>query len=330
MDRCEEAIRYLEDVLATLPLNSEFRTMIHFSLGTLYDRDGKFGPAFEQFEQGNNAKQQFYDPDQHTATIDQIIRTFPATAFRDLPVSDNTSELPVFIVGMPRSGTSLAERVLSSHTAVAAGGELRNIYDLTEEIAGMAGENMRFPTGVDQLTRADLQRLSGEYLDVITRIGEGALRVTDKLPHNFQHIGLIRMLFPNARIIHCIRDARDTCLSCYFQNFFGYHPYTENLEHLGRHYRDYRRLMDHWKTAGIPMLELPYEQMVDDPETWTHKLIEYCGLDWEDQCLRFHESDQHTRTASYDQVRQPIYKGSVGRWKNYETQLSPLLRELGE
>lgn len=330
MGRCEEAAQYLEDVLAGLPGRSEFKAMIHFSLGSLYDGEKQYDRAFKQFEEGNNAKAQGYNPDEYTSKIDEIIRKYSQEFISSLPVSSNRSELPVFIVGMPRSGTSLVERVLSSHSSVFGAGELRYVHDLTDEVAALAGEGQRFPAGAERLTQADIDRLSEKYLREVGSMASGEDRVTDKLPHNFMHIGIIRALFPEARIIHCVRDARDTCLSCYSQNFFGYHPYSTKLEYLGRHYRDYERLMNHWRSLEIPMLEVPYEELVENTEEWARKLVEYCGLDWEDQCLRYYESDQFTRTASYDQVRQPIYKSGMGRWKNYESHLSPLFDIIGK
>lgn len=330
MDRCAEAVQYLEAVLATPSLSPQERAKAYFALGNQYDSEAKYDQAFEQYKQANDLVTQTYDPDGYTSYIDEMVRVFSVPAMSGLPVSENRSDQPVFIVGMPRSGTSLVERILSSHSAVYAAGELRNMTELADEVAALAGAGASFPAGVGQLTRADVDRLSGKYLEAISAIAGGAARVTDKLPHNFQYIGLIRALFPEAKIIHCVRDARDTCLSCYFQNFFGYHPYTSNLEYLGRHYLDYQRLMAHWRSLDVPMLEVPYEEMVGDPELWSRKLVDYCGLDWEEQCLRYYESGQATRTASYDQVRQPIYNTALGRWKHYRSHLSPLLEVLGE
>ncbi len=157
-----------------------------------------------------------------------------------------------------------------------------------------------------------------------------AQRITDKLPHNFLRVGLIRLLFPGARIIHCVRDPRDTCLSCYFQGFNGHHAYSYNLEHLGIYYSQYRRLMAHWRRVlDPPMFELRYESLVEHPETMSRALVDFCDIPWDERCLRFYESKRAVATISYDQVRHPIYRGSLGRWRHYERHLAPLLRALG-
>ena len=331
MGRCSEALEYLTAVLETPVLKPEDRARIYFAIGKLYDREANYDLAFENYKHANSIISPAYDPDGYTAYIDEMIQVFSPSVMPGFPVARNRSDRLVFIVGMPRSGTSLVERVLSSHSAVYAAGELRNVIELTDEAASLAGDNQRYPAAVGQLSQADVDRLSSRYLDAIAALADdGAARVTDKMPHNFQHIGLIRTLFPDAKIIHCVRDARDTCLSCYFQDFFGYHPYTSDFEFLWRHYRDYQRVMAHWRSLDIPMLEVPYERMVEEPEQWSRKLVEYCGLDWEEQCLRYYENGQLTRTASYDQVRQPIYQSAVGRWKHYAPHLSQLLSGLGE
>ncbi len=331
MNRRAEALQFLQDILARTGLSPEDRAATHFALGNLYDAEAEYDLAFDQYERANTAKAQTYDPDGYTAYINQLLDAFSSSAFSSLPVSSTPrSERMVFIVGMPRSGTSLVERVLSSHSAVYAAGELRNLTELSGEVGLLAGADRLFPSGVENLAQTDVDRLSEKYLNVVADMAPAEARVTDKLPHNFQYIGLIRALFPEARIIHCTRDARDTCLSCYFQNFFGHHPYTSNLEYLGRHYLDYQRLMAHWHSLNIPVLDVPYEQMVEDPELWIRRLVEYCDLAWEEQCLRFYESNQFTRTASYDQVRQPIYKRAIGRWQHYESHLSPLLAVLAK
>lgn len=149
------------------------------------------------------------------------------------------------------------------------------------------------------------------------------------MPHNFQHLALITLLFPDSAIIHCTRDARDTCLSCYLHNFAGHHPYTRNLGWLGMHYRNYARLMQHWKTIGIPMHEVSYEQLVANPEAAVRELLSCCNLPWNDACKRFYENCRVVNTASRDQVRQPIYSSAIGRWKHYEAQLAPLIEALG-
>lgn len=327
MERCEDAVNYIDELIESSTLRKGDLTALHFSLGNLYDRQGKFDDAFKQFSCANELTTHGYHPNDYTAYISKMISTFSPSMLKEAFAASNTSEQPVFIVGMPRSGTSLIEQILSSHSEVFGAGELRLITELTETITDKH-KNLTFPESVTSISQTEMNDFAQHYFDTINKLSGSAVRVTDKLPHNFQYIGLIYMLFPNAKIIHCRRDARDTCLSCFSMNFFGHHPYTSNLDYLGRHYKDYQRLMSHWSELNIPMFEIQYEDLVEDPEKWSKQLIDYCGLDWEEDCLRFYENGRRTRTASYDQVRQPIYKNAVARWKNYESHLNPLFQAL--
>jgi hypothetical protein len=174
-----------------------------------------------------------------------------------------------------------------------------------------------------------LDELAGEYLDTIGALNSEAVYVTDKMPHNFMHLGLIALVFPVARIIHCTRDPRDTCLSIYFQNFNKTHNYTNRLEHLGLYYRQYEKLVRHFLgIIGNPIIEVRYEDTVADVEGSTRRLLEFLDLPWDEHCLDFSKLDRHVSTSSYAQVRQPIYTRSVGRWKQYEKHLIPLLEAL--
>ena len=221
--------------------------------------------------------------------------------------------------------------ILSCHPSVHGGGELLELPGIVSSLPAETGSNKDFPACVSQLTQSVVDRMAEGYLERLTKLAPGALRITDKLPHNFQHVGLIRLLFPNARILHCARNPLDTCLSCYFADFQGQHPYMYDLTSLGLHYHEYRRLMQHWRDAlGIPMLEVRYEDLVENQEEISRSMIEYCGLEWDDRCLDFHKSDRRALTASYDQVRQPVYTRSVERWRNYEKYLQPLQDALGE
>jgi len=182
-----------------------------------------------------------------------------------------------------------------------------------------------------QISSATVNLLAENYLKMLGTISRDSLRVTDKMPHNFWHLGLIDILFPKARIIHCVRSPLDTCLSCYFHYFGGEHPYAYDLSDLGNYYRKYHRLMSHWKKVlHIPVLEIEYEAMVTGQEEVTRRLLEFCGLPWVDSCLNFYESNRTVATASSGQVRKPIYSSSIGRWKHYEKYLSPLALALGD
>ena len=178
---------------------------------------------------------------------------------------------------------------------------------------------------LQDLTQDDLNRLAGSYLDQLNGISTSAERVSDKMPHNFFELGLIQMLFPEAQIIHCNRDPMDTCLSIYFQNFQDGHEYARNLYNIGSHYHQYLHLMEHWRrTLSMPFMDVQYEELVHDPEPVVRQMLKHCNLEWYDGCLEFHKVKRMVRTASYDQVRQPMYTRSVNRWSHYEKHLDEL------
>jgi tetratricopeptide (TPR) repeat protein len=237
---------------------------------------------------------------------------------------------PVFILGMPRSGTTLTEQILSAHPAVLGLGEVSYLPDALERLVGPDGEAA--PAWARALTEADVRAIGQAYVEKLPPGAAAPRRVVDKLPSNFQRLGLIHLAFPQARIVHCRRDPRDVCVSCYGTHFRDGLDYAYDLTELGRYWRAYDALMDHWR-ATLPagrMLEVPYEAVVADLETWARRLIAHCGLPWDDACLNFHQSRRDVRTASSAQVRRPIYADSVGRWRRFEAHLGPLLEALGE
>jgi hypothetical protein len=230
-------------------------------------------------------------------------------------------DLPVFIVGMPRSGTTLVEQILSSHSAVAAGGELGfwRVRLSGWRASGISG----FPDP------AALAKAADDYCAVLREIGPGALRVTDKEPRNFMLLWLLRLAHPDARIIHCRRHPVDTCLSIFFANFGPHHVYAWDRGDLVFYYRLYERLMDHWRRVlrADRFTEVDYETLVADPETETRRLIDFCGLNWDEACLAPERNNRVVNTASLWQARQPVYQSSVERWRRYEPWLGEL-REL--
>jgi hypothetical protein len=237
----------------------------------------------------------------------------------------------VFIVGMVRSGTSLVEQILSSHPDVHGAGELPDIIQITNGLQDFLGASAPYPECLSLLKQEHLDALAQHYLEHLKQISPDARRVVDKMPGNFMHLGLIEMLFPEARVIHCMRDPVDTCLSAYFQDFSRSHPYAYDLSNLGAFYRAYLKVMAHWrKILRLPLFELQYEDLIANQEQVSRALIEFCGLEWDDRCLQFHETQRFVGTASYDQVNRPLYKQSVARWKRYERHLGPLLAALKE
>lgn len=332
IDRSQDAIARIEQALSQPSCPHSHRLQLHFAAGRLCDERGEFDRAFQHFSNGNALKGATFNPDAHRQLVDQLIATYSAENLERFPRASNRSEIPVFIVGMPRSGTTLTETILAAHPQVSGAGELALFNHIS---AGIPAERLRGRSLSDALADLDqptLDSIASRYLDELKRhrTGPQVIRITDKMPYNYLHLGLIQMLFPQARIIHCDRDARDTCLSCYFQNFVGQHPYAYNLVHLGSYYRQYLRLMAHWRRCiSLPLFELHYEDLVSTPNETVARLLDFCGLEWSDNCLRFHESRRTVRTASYQQIRRPLYTASVGRWRHYDTHLGGLLRELG-
>jgi Flp pilus assembly protein TadD len=233
-----------------------------------------------------------------------------------------SSDKPVFILGMPRSGTTLVEQILASHSNVFGGGELKNLSFHVDQASTTGG-------AFTQWTRDTFNTIAQNYLDDMDKLDDGALRLSDKMPVNFLYIGVIRLALPNARIIHCTRDPMDTCFSCYQRNFSSGQLFSNDMTILGKYYRLYQDLMAHWHDV-FPgdIYDLSYEEMVENPEQSIRQLLDYCDLDWQDDCLNFHANKRHVQTASALQVRKPIYKSSVKAWTRYEEELAPMVKAL--
>ncbi len=329
LDQQEEATALLEKLLQDPLIPVGNRSNLLFNLGKLYDATGKYDKAFHNYQQGNASKPLTFDATRHDAEIETLIAAYSPDVMMRMPRASNRSEQPVFVVGMPRSGTSLVEQILASHPQIFGAGELPNIIQLPLSLSSILETEKPYPQCLPLLTQEKMDELAQDYLDHIGRLSDDTPRVIDKMPGNFMHLGLIELLFPNARVIHCMRDPLDTCLSCYFQDFSRTHPYSYDLENLGAFYRGYEKIMRHWKSIlSIPVIDVQYEELVSNQEPISRSMIEFCGLEWDEQCLQFHKTERFVGTASYDQVRQPIYKKSSGRWKNYEQHLGPLKEAL--
>ena len=302
---------------------------LHFALAKAHADCGDHQRSFASLSKANAAKRRIvlYDEAAHLADMRAAAATFTA-ALMQSRAGGEASERPIFIVGMPRSGTTLVEQVLASHPAVYGAGEPP---EFGRAVVGSYRPGP-LPFDVAALSPADLERLGRRYLDAMNaKVPAAAQRFTDKMPANFRFVGLIRLTLPRAPIIHVRRDPLDTCFSCYSKLFNGSLDYTYDLAELGRYYRAYEALMAHWR-AVLPgaMLEVRYEELIDDFETWARRIVAHCGLDWDARCLEFHKTDRPVITASTAQVRRPLYKTSVGRFRPYEAWLGPLVEALGE
>ena len=304
---------------------------LDFSLAKVYDDIGRHNDAFDAMCRANAMKRKriAYDEAATLGLFDRLRSVFDRDLFEAHLGGGCRSSLPVFVIGMPRSGTTLIEQILASHPAVHGAGELSEFDRLAKQMCDTRGEAL--PEGARVLEASDLLRLGESYAAGLQRLAPGAERVTDKMPANFLYAGLIHLALPDARIIHVLREPRDTCLSCYSKLFTEEQNFTYDLGELGRYYCKYAELMAHWREV-LPdgrMLEIRYEDVIADLEGSARQLIEHCGLDWDPRCIAFHKSRRPVRTASAAQVRRPIYRTSLERWRAYERHLAPLLVELG-
>lgn len=301
------------------------RADLGFALGQALDAAGAYDEAFAAYAEANRASRAAggvrYDPAAHEAFVDRLIAAFPEAG----ESAGGAGEPPFFVCGMFRSGSTLAEQILASHSRVTPGGEL----DLLPAL--VAAELQPYPEAIARADAAKLERLRSAYLDGVRQIHPGADLLTDKRPDNFLHIGLIKRLFPQARIVHTVREPLDNCLSVFFAHLDPRMAYATDLEAIAHWHHQYRRLMAHWKALWpADIHEIDYDALVADPKPEIAALLDFCGLGWEEACLAPHRAGAPVRTASAWQVREPIHRASSGRWRNYETHLGPLRRALDE
>ena len=329
-DELPRAIELIETLVDSAPMATVTRSQVCHQLGDLYERAGDYDRAFLQHQRSNQLKENRFDPADHANRISRTLAICDRHLLSKGPRASNASDLPVFILGMPRSGTSLVEQILASHPQVHGAGELRDIIQISAGLGARIRSGARYPECLRELTPALLDDIAGRYLEGMRATDAAALRITDKMPHNFLHLGLIQLLFPGARVIHTARNPLDTCVSIYFQEFSSDHAYAYDLDHVAAYYRQYEHIMQHWEQViDLPILKVQYEDLVTDQETESRRMIEFLGLQWDDRCLKFFENKRHVATPSYDQVRQPMYTRSVERWRRYDRHLGRLKAELG-
>lgn len=295
---------------------------VRFAIGKYCDDVGDFKRAFQSYKRANEllrAIAENYERDVRSRFVDDLIGAYSRDTIAQVGNGISASKQPIFVLGMPRSGTSLTEQIIASHPDVKGAGEVAFWSDALREHEtdlrqGLLGEPIR-------------KKLADAYLRALVGDSGDAPRIVDKTPVNADYLGVIHSVFPNARIIYMQRDPIDTCLSCYFQQLSPGHNFTMDLSDLAHYYRQHERLMAHWRAVLPPgsILAVPYEELVADQETWTRKILDFVNLEWDERCLDFHKTERDVATASYWQVRQRIYHSSVERWRNYEKFIGPLM-----
>lgn len=325
----EEELATIHNLLARTDIKNEDRRYLFFALAVASDKEGHCGQAFEAWQQANNieAKKYPYDALETQAYYRSVVAALSTNSARLKQASTQKLNTPLFIIGMPRSGTTLTGQILASHSCISSLGEISFAYDMAASIVKKVG--VEYPEGIDQLSLENIVQLGREYTDRYPESFANQAYLIDNTPLNFPHIGLLGMALPNAKFIHCVRDPIDTCFSIYKLPFAGAQTFAHDLEALGIRYSDYWELMNQWKTL-LPdrILDVQYEETVADIEAQSRRIFHFLDLPYEDSVLDFHKSKDLIRTPSASQVREPIYKDAVRAWKKYEAHLGPLIESL--
>ena len=323
----EPEIALVENMIAAKDTSAKELRGLYFAAAKMCDDVARYDDAFRYYDLANKAAGGKYDAKALEQSHAEFKKTYTRKFFDERQGQGLDSERPVFIVGMPRSGTTLVETIIGAHPLAYAAGELETVKRCEREMSGLVFKDEGQQKNPRQLSWVGVEVLAQRYLDAIDTKAKNAsaTRITDKMPHNFQAVGFIALMFPKARIVHTRRSPFDTCLSIWQQNFNDAHSYGRNLADLGHHYAHYLDIMEHWRQV-LPgrMLEIDYEDLVENQERVSRQLIDFVGLPWDEACMRPQDVDRTVLTASVWQVRQPVYKRSAGRWKNYERHLEPL------
>lgn len=321
----------MQALLANDDLKDESRVQIHNALGLGLEARSEYDEAFSHYEQGNvlRRKSESYDPVETETWHDRIIEVFNEDLHGEGVEVGNMDASPIFIVGLPRSGSTLIEQILASHSMVDGTHELHDLARVVKSIRRPSSKKSRFPDSVQELPADKWHKVGADYIRSTSQYRAGAPHFIDKNPNNFTFVGLIRHALPNAKIINARRHPLDSCFGTYKQLFASGQPFSYDLTELGEYYLQYLRLMDHWHQL-LPgfVLDVHYEQVVAGLETQVRRILDFCDLPFEEGCLRFHETDRAVKTASSEQVRRPIYSSSVNLWRNYEPHLGELIEVL--
>ncbi len=331
----EEDVAAMHRFLERQHLSDWKRSILHHGLAYVYDARKDYATAAQHARQANAYRQQVwlrqgktYDRREHAGFVTLLIQQFSPGFFERVRGWGLDTEVPVFVLGLPRSGTTLLEQILASHPQVFGAGELPYAKDSFDSLPALLGSDQAPATCVPLLTPALVQQVANAHVQRLRRLHTEALRIVDKMPDNYLWLGFLATLFPRARFIYCQRDVRDVAVSCWLTNFKVLRWACDQEDIAGR-IRSHQHIMQHWrKVLPVPLLEVAYEETVADLEKVARRLLDFCGLDWHPACLAFHQTKRQVRTASLSQVRQPIYQQSVQRWKHYEAELQPLFRAL--
>jgi tetratricopeptide (TPR) repeat protein len=309
----------------------EERGSFHYAAGKILNDLKRYDEAMDHYEQAKLISSRSFNLQTYRKWVDGMIALFTPMLMLSKRGMGSTSEVPVFIVGMPRSGTTLTEQIASSHPQIHGAGELYKMRQVANRVNFNRLNIQLFTKAITELDNQKIAELADDFLNHLKTHSRTATRIVDKMPHNFELVGLIALIFPNAKIIHCKRDPIDNSVSCFMNAFNESHGYNTDLKNLGLYYREYHRLMEHWKKL-LPgqIYENTYENLIADQEGETRRLIAFLDVPWDDACLRYEENERTVNTISRWQVRQPIYKSSIKRWKNYEGKLLPLIEALGD
>lgn len=324
----DEEFRSMETLAGHSEIPSAAQIHLFNALGLEYESRGKFDKAFECFDRCNSVRrgQEYYDPTQTEVKHDEIIEVFDREFVRQPTTNAKFDAVPIFIVGLPRSGSTLIEQILASHPLVEGTHELSDLGRVVQQIPKLVNKRDRFPKSLRGLDSQAFGVLGQAYMDRTNKYRSGSAYFTDKNPNNFAHVGLVHLILPNAVFVNARRHPLDSCLGSFKQLFAKGQAFTYDLTELAEYYLQYYRMMNHWnEVLPAKVLDVHYEDVVEDLEVEARRILEHCGLPFADQCLQFHETDRAVMTASSEQVRRPIYSTSVNLWRNYEKHLQPAI-----